>query len=117
MTTHTIYRVNITTLKVEAVTVTELENESLDGALQVEVMPSGMMRPLDPLGYYAESEKEAAEILLKYISAEIDKATSIAQFHQSAFNVAQERAELLLGRLNELEQEGHGLPEGRENGG
>jgi len=112
MTTRTIYRVNITKLCVEPVTVTELQNESAVGALQVEVMPSGALKPLDHYHYCTDTEKEAAEMLLKYISAEIDKATSIAQLHQSAFNVAQERAELLLGRLSELEQEGHGLPEG-----
>jgi len=118
MPTHkVIYRVNITTLKVEAVIVTELENESVDGTIQVEVMPSGMMRPLDPLGYYADTEKEAAEMLLKYIDAEAKKASFYIQRHEAEINAAKDRLSLLMRRMRELALEGHGLPEWRDNGG
>jgi len=112
MTAHkVIYRVNITKLSVEPVTITELQSERSDGAEQVEVMPSGMLRPLDQLGYYADTEKEAATALFKYIAVELKETTDKAKQNQAAFKLLQERAELLLGILNELELEGHGLPE------
>jgi len=80
-------------------------------------MPSGMMSPLDPSGYYADTEKEAAEMLLKYIAAEIKKANSEAEEYQAAFRAAKKQAWLLIRIMREIKQEGHGLPEGRENGG
>ena len=110
MTTYTLYRVNTTKLAVEQMTITEIESEYTDGALRVEVTPEGVMKPLDALTYYAETESEAAKVLVDYIAFEIVKATQEASEHETLFRAAQERASLLCARMREMAIDGREVP-------
>lgn len=110
MTTYTLYRVNATNLAVEQITVTDIDSEHTDGALRVEVTPEGAMKPLDTLTYYAETESEAAKVLVDYIAFEIVKATQEASEHETLFRAAQERASLLCARMREMAMDGHEVP-------
>ena len=110
MTTYTLYRVNTTKLAVEQITVTDIDSEHTDGTLQVEVTPEGLMKPLDALTYYAETESEAAKRLMDYTAFEIVKATQEASEHETLFRAAQKRASLLCAKMREMAMEGHELP-------
>ena len=110
MTTYTIYRVNKSALTVDPITVTDLKADSIDTFIPVEVMPCGMLVPLNDLVYYAETESEAAKVLVDYIAFEIVKATQEASEHETLFRAAQERASLLCAKMREMAMEGHEVP-------
>ena len=110
MKTYQLYRVNATKLAVEQIAVTDIDSEHTDGALQVEVTPEGLMRPIDALTYYAETESEAAKVLVDYIAFEIVKATQEASEHETLFLAAQERASLLCAKMREMAMEGREVP-------
>ena len=110
MTTYTLYRVNTTKLAVEQIAVTDIDSEHTDGALRVEVTPEGVMKPLDMATYYAETESEAAKMLLGYIAAEIEKAENDREYHKTQFLAAQDRASLLCERMRKMAMDGHEVP-------
>ena len=68
------------------------------------------MKPLDMATYYAETESEAAKVLVDYIAFEIVKATQEASEHETLFRAAQERASLLCARMREMAIDGREVP-------
>ncbi len=110
MTTYTRYRVNTTKLAVEQITVTDIDSEHTDGALRVEVTPEGLMKPLDALTYYAETESEAVDILLAFIDSEIEKAEQEMQHHEALLLAAKKRVAHLALSMLEMAMDGHEAP-------
>ncbi len=110
MTTYTLYRVNATKLAVEQITITEIESEHTDGALRVEVTPEGVLKPLDMATYYAETESEAADILLAFIDSEIEKAEQELQHHESLLLAAKKRVAHLALSMLEMALDAHEVP-------
>ncbi len=110
MTTYTLYRVNATKLTVEQITVTDIDSEHTDGALMVEVTPEGVMKPLDSLTFYADTEAEAIECCLAHIASEIEKAEYELEQHETLLKAAKERASLLCAKMREMAMDGHEVP-------
>lgn len=110
MTTYTLYRVNATNLAVEQITVTDIDSEHTDGALRVEVTPEGLVKPLDTLTYYAETESEAVDMLLAFIGSEIEKAEHELQHHEALLLAAKKRAAHLALSMLEMAMDAHEVP-------